>query len=171
MPCPCLNTGVLSSLPSNAQLLLLLQGPHHTPSRQGKWLCPPPGKPDRSRTAQSWGRMGQETRAERKQVRPEGPAGSTRSLGSHLKCQQQEERFDAVETAIHKVPHEEVVGLRDITTHLVGGVEAGRFWLVPKCPTPRWPLCPSSGSPLPTAHLARAPHLPAMRQTHSFRSQ
>ena len=46
---------------------------------------------------------------------------------SHLKCQQQEKRFDAVETTIHKVPHEEVVSLRDIATHL-GREEEGSAW-------------------------------------------
>lgn len=40
--------------------------------------------------------------------------------GPHLQCQQQEEGFDAVETTIHEVPHEEVVSLRDIATHLGG---------------------------------------------------
>ena len=47
--------------------------------------------------------------------------------GSHLKCQQQEKRFNAVETTIHKVPHEEVVSLRDITTHLAREKE-GSAW-------------------------------------------
>lgn len=47
--------------------------------------------------------------------------------GSHLKCQQQEERFDAVETTIHKVPHEEVVSLRDVASHL-GREEEGSAW-------------------------------------------
>lgn len=37
---------------------------------------------------------------------------------SHLQRQQQEKGFHAVETTIYKVPHEEVVGLRDIATHL-----------------------------------------------------
>lgn len=50
---------------------------------------------------------------------------------SHLKCQQQEERFNTVETTIHKIPHEEVVGLRDVATHLGGG---RRFCLVLNCP-------------------------------------
>lgn len=62
---------------------------------------------------------GDQGRKETGQAR--GPSCEHPKPGSHLKCQQQEERFDAVETAIHKVPHEEVVGLRDVTTHLVAG--------------------------------------------------
>ena len=58
-----------------------------------------------------------------------GPGVGTGSPGSHLKCQQQEERFDAVETTIHKVPHEEVVGLRDVATHL-GREERGEKGLL-----------------------------------------
>lgn len=60
------------------------------------------------------------------------PSLGSEARGSHLKSQQQEKRFDAVETTIHKVPHEEVVGLRDVTTHLKGG----RFCLALHCPLP-----------------------------------
>lgn len=59
------------------------------------------------------------------------PSLGTRSPGSHLKCQQQEERFDAVETTVHKVSHEEVVGLRDVATHLVGGEDSAWSQNVP----------------------------------------
>ena len=47
--------------------------------------------------------MGQGTRARTGRAGG-GPVVGTRSPGSHLKCQQQEECFDAVETAIHEVP-------------------------------------------------------------------
>lgn len=51
----------------------------------------------------------------------EAQSGLQKPKGAHLQCQQQEERFNAVETSIHKVPHKEVVGLRDITPHLGKG--------------------------------------------------
>lgn len=55
-------------------------------------------------------------------MRPDGAqVWAPHASNPHLKCQQQEERFNAVETTVHKVPHEEVVGLRDIATHLWGG--------------------------------------------------
>ena len=50
----------------------------------------------------------------------------------HLKSQQEEEGFNTVETTVHKVSHEEVVGLRDIATYLGGGI-----WL---CLAPNYPL-------------------------------
>lgn len=37
--------------------------------------------------------------------------------GPHLESQQEEEGFDTVETAVHKVSHEEVVGLGDIAAY------------------------------------------------------
>lgn len=60
-----------------------------------------------------------------RQIRPEvAQVWAPEASSSHLKCQQQEERFNAVETTIHKVPHEEVVGLRDVATHLGGETSA-----------------------------------------------
>lgn len=50
----------------------------------------------------------------------------------HLKSQQEEEGFNTVETTVHKVSHEEVVGLRDIATYLGRGI-----WL---CLAPNYPL-------------------------------
>lgn len=70
--------------------------------------------------------------------------------GPHLKSQQEEEGFNTVETTVHKVSHEEVVGLRDIATYLGGGI-----WL---CLAPNYllPLQGQRAEPLqsPKAHAA-----------------
>lgn len=71
--------------------------------------------------------------------------------GPHLESQQEEEGFDTVETAVHKVSHEEVVGLGDIAAYLGGGRQL--------CSAPSYPLPPqqpaSSWTPLsPGAHAA-----------------
>lgn len=74
----------------------------------------------------------------------------TRSPGSHLKCQQQEERFNAVETTIHKVSHEEVVGLRDVATHLAGGEDSAWSQSVPHRGSP---FASQAAALLSKAHL------------------
>lgn len=72
------------------------------------------------RVGSGWSRRGGQEGC--RQVRPEvALVWAPEDSSSYLKCQQQEERFNAVETTIHKVPHEEVVGLRDVATHLRGG--------------------------------------------------